>query len=145
MNAAHFHLALNHLPIYAVIFGVVLVVIGRIVRSDTTERVGLWTLVIAGLFAIPVYLTGEPAEEVVEKLPGVSETFIESHEEMGVFALAGALALGIVGAATLFFSRGTKVISKVWWLAVVILGVLTIGVLLQTAFLGGKIRHSEIR
>lgn len=145
MNAAHFHLALNHLPIYAVIFGVVLVAIGRIVRSDTTEWVGLWTLVIAGLFAIPVYLTGEPAEEVIEKLPGVSETFIESHEEMGAFAFAGALALGLVGAATLFFSRGSKAISKAWWLAIIVLGAITIGVLLQTAFLGGKIRHSEIR
>lgn len=144
MNAVHFHLALNHLPIYALIFGVVIAVIGRGIRSDTTQRVGLWMLIAAGLFAIPVYLTGEPAEEIVEKLPGVSETFIEPHEEMGVYALAGALALGVLAAVTLLVSRG-KAISKVWWLAVVLLGVVAIGVVLQTALLGGKIRHSEIR
>jgi uncharacterized membrane protein len=145
MNAAHFHLALNHLPIYAVLFGIALVVIGRVVHSDTTQRVGLWMLVAAGLFAIPVYLTGEPAEEVIEKLPGISEAAIEPHEEMGVFALTGALLLGLLGAATLYFTRGSKPITMTWWLAVVVLGVVSIGVLVQTALLGGKIRHTEIR
>ncbi|MHA3773429.1 DUF2231 domain-containing protein [Verrucomicrobiota bacterium sgz303538] len=145
MNAAYFHLVLNHLPINGVFFGVVIVLAGRIFKSETTQRVGLWMLVAAAVFAIPVYISGEPAEEIVEMLPGVSGPFIEHHQESAAFALAGALAVGLLGAVMLFLMRGAKPIASAWWLAVILLGVVTSGFLVRTAFLGGKIRHTEIR
>lgn len=41
----------------------------------------LGLLAVAGLSAIAVFLTGEPAEEVVEGRAGVSHDAIEAHEE----------------------------------------------------------------
>jgi hypothetical protein len=38
--------------------------------------------VLTALLALPVYFTGEPAEKVVERLPGVTEPLIEEHENV---------------------------------------------------------------
>jgi hypothetical protein len=51
-------------------------------KSEELKKMSLWVFVLVALVALPVYLTGEPAEEVVEHLPGVAESFIESYEEM---------------------------------------------------------------
>jgi hypothetical protein len=51
-------------------------------KSEEIKKMCLWVFVLGAVVALPVYLTGEPAEEVVEHLPGVAESFIESHEEM---------------------------------------------------------------
>jgi hypothetical protein len=47
------------------------------------------------LIALPVYFTGEPADELVENLPGVAESLIDKHKYAALFALlmAGAPAL----------------------------------------------------
>jgi hypothetical protein len=45
------------------------------------KRISLGIFIIVALLAIPAYLTGEPTEELVENLPGVSKSSIEQHEE----------------------------------------------------------------
>lgn len=51
--------------------------------------------------AVPTYLTGEPAEEAVEHLPGVVKDLIEIHEERALIALIVATFGGILGLASL--------------------------------------------
>lgn len=48
--------------------------------------------------AIVVYLTGEPAEELVENLAGIPEPALEAHEDA---ALTATIGFGIFGAAAL--------------------------------------------
>ena len=96
MNSAHLHLLLNHIPILGSAFALVLLGWGLLRRSEPIARVGLATLVLAALFAIPTYLTGGAAEHLVEDLPGISEAAIHPHEDA---ALISSYALGALGAA----------------------------------------------
>jgi len=73
MNLAHLHLVLNHLPVLGTGFGLALLIFGLWRRSDELKKTALGVLVLVALAAVPVYLTGEPAEELVQAVPGVSK------------------------------------------------------------------------
>jgi hypothetical protein len=99
--------------------------------------------VFGSLSVVPVYLTGEHAEETVENLPGVSEAFIEEHEEAGQFTLWIVLTFGAVSIIGLIISRNQQ--AKWFNLVMLLCGVLAFASATRTAYIGGKIRHSEIR
>ncbi len=144
MNAAHLHLTLNHLPVIGLIFGLAILIIGWMLRNDTTQRVGLWLLFATALFAIPAFLTGEPAEDIAEKFPGVEKVFIEKHEETASFALGSTLVAGLGALVVLFVCRKRTIPS--WGLITALfLSLISSGAMAWTAHLGGQIRHPEIR
>ncbi|HWP30696.1 MAG TPA: hypothetical protein VNK96_03080 [Fimbriimonadales bacterium] len=144
MNAAQQHLLLNHLPVIGSLFCLLLLAYGLARRSEDIQKVTLGILVLIGLLAIPTYLTGEPAEEVIEHLPGFSNAHVEAHESMAKITLFASLALGVFSLGVLIFSRGRKVPTVLAF--VVLLGNLTtFAVTAYTAHLGGQIRHTEIR
>jgi uncharacterized membrane protein len=145
MNGAHLHLALNHLPVIGFLFGLGVLFIGRLIRSDTTVRVALWLFVASGLFAIPAYLTGEPAEDIVERLSGISKALIERHEEAASVSLAGALAAGVMAGVVLFLGRGARAVGLVPFIIVSIVAMAAAGSMALTSKLGGEIHHPEIR
>lgn len=147
MDAVYFHLALNHFPVIASIFGLIILGYGALRRCDPLTNTGLVIMIVTGLVAIPVYLTGEPAEEVVEGLPGVIESLIESHEDFAKFALASAIVSGTVALVALLYSWArseSKAGRSLVWAALVLAAV-TVGTMGWTAKLGGVIRHTEIR
>lgn len=145
MNAAHLHLALNHLPVVGILFGAATLGFGVLFKKEAPHRVGLWLVVAAALLAIPAYLTGEPAEHVAEDLPGVSEAWIEPHEDAAAVALALALAAGVAAAPALLLAHAKRPsASKAAWLAL-LLALAASGSMAYTASLGGKVRHTEIR
>lgn len=144
MSATHLHLILNHLPMLGVVFAGVLFAIALLYRNARFQRLSLWFLVLFALTAIPVYLTGESAEEVAERLPGVSEAVIERHEEAALAALVAMEVLGglaLLGAA--LFRKAARIPA---YLAagVLALTLSTTGLFAWTGYLGGQIRHTEI-
>ncbi len=144
MSWVHIHLLLNHVPVIGV-FGAMLVLgIGIVKRNQDVIRVGLGLVVLVAVASVTVYLTGEPAEELVEGLPGISETALEAHEDAAFYATVVALLLGVGVAAGLLVFRGGKVPL---WFAVwtLLLSIVSAGVTAWTAGLGGQIRPSEIR
>lgn len=145
MDWTHIHLLLNHAPVLGVIFGFLLLAYALIKKNQDLRQVSLSIFVITGLLSVAVYLTGEPAEETVEHLAGVSETIIESHEEAALVAMVGATSLGAIALGGLLASRWSRAIAKTV-AAVALFGSLIVsGMMAWTANLGGQIRHSEIR
>ena len=146
MNSAHLHLLFNHIPILGSAFGLVLLAWGLLRRSDAVARVGLATLVLAALFAIPAYLTGPAAEHLVEDLPGISDAAIHPHEEAAMIASYALWMLGAACAWILWRYRriGMSVPSRYTRLAFVG-AVVVAGLMTWTSLLGGVIRHAEIR
>lgn len=145
MDAAHIHLMLNHVPVLGAVFG--LLVLGYAVAGgerDEILRVGLWTLVVVGVASVVVYLTGEPAEELVEGLAGVSETILERHEEAALWATLGGGLVGAAALAALLWYRRQRVPRRVG-LGILVLTLGLTGVMGWTANLGGQVRHTEIR
>ena len=78
MNASQIHLALTHVPVILSFVGLVILVISFFKKNETTTRIAFYILLAAGLFAIPVYATGEGTEEVVEKLPEYQKQLLKS-------------------------------------------------------------------
>ena len=62
MDATHLHLLLNHFPIVGTLLGVGVMLYGYIVGSEQVKKAALWLWAAMALVAIPVFLTGEPAE-----------------------------------------------------------------------------------
>jgi uncharacterized membrane protein len=144
MNPAHAHLLLNHFPIIGTIIGLALLSYAFWRRSDEVGKVALGLFVALALLTVATFLTGEPAEEVVEGLAGTSESSLERHEDlariatisMGVF---GTLALG----ALLAFRR--RVLPRAVVGTSLVLAASVAVLMALTANLGGYIRHSELR
>jgi uncharacterized membrane protein len=145
MNWAHVHLALNHVPVLGTFFGLALLGYALIRRSDPLKRAALNAFVAVALLSLPVYFTGEPAEEVVERAAGVAKDRVETHEDAALLALGAVELLGVVAALGLYASRHARPVSaKATGAALVVaLGAATL--MARTANLGGQIHHTEIR
>lgn len=144
MDAAHVHLMLNHVPVLGAVFGLLVLGYGRLRRGDDVIRVGLWTLALVGAVSVVVYLTGEPAEELVEGLAGVSEPSLERHEEFALWATLGAGLVGAVALIGLVRFRARPP-SRPFTTGVLLLTLALSGLMGWTANLGGQVRHTEIR
>lgn len=144
MDASQIHLALNHVPLFFSIVGGLILLYGFIKKQDQIKYLSLYFMITAGLFTVPVYLTGEGTEEAVEQLPGVSEGLIESHEEMAKIGLIIIIITSIIALITLILKKKTSLLKPALLLCIV-LSFASFGVMAQTAHLGGQIRHSEIR
>lgn len=143
-NGAHLHLLLNHVPILGVVAAAGLLTVALFVRRELLTKAALWILVVAGVVAVPVYLSGEEAEDIVEEL-GVAHAVIEAHEEAALMALIALGGLAVVALGFLWWARSRREVPRwvtgtMWLLALA--GAYQAAV---TAYLGGQIRHTEIR
>ena len=145
MDAAHFHLMLNHVPVIGSVFGMLLLGAALLRKSQELLKASLAVFVVCAAVAVPVYLTGEPAEHLVEHLPGLTKPEIEQHEESAEAAFIAILVLGITGLGALGFFRGPRPIPHWFGVISLVIALATCGLMLRTANLGGKVRHTEIR
>jgi uncharacterized membrane protein len=145
MDATHLHLLLNHFPIIGSLLGVGVMAYGYLTSSEQVKKTALWTWAAMAAIAIPVFLTGEPAEESVEGLAGVSEALMEEHEEAATVAIWLMEALGLLSLVTLIAGWGKERLSKPLVLVATVLSLATFAAMARTGYLGGQIRHSEIR
>lgn len=143
MNFAHIHLILNHIPMLTM--PVVLVFFGfaLLTQNSALKKFALILLVATAGMVVPVYLTGEPAEKVVEHFASLSEPLIEAHEESAEVSLILTLLAGGLALASIL-TEGKQNIRKYASVAVIVSTTLAVGSLGYTANLGGKIRHSEL-
>lgn len=147
MDATYFHLAMNHFPVMGAIFGLVVLGWGLFRGNVEVKNLGLAVMVVTAVVAIPVFLTGEPAEETVEVLPGVLEAAIEQHEDFAKFGLTAALISGVAALGSLIYSwirPDQGGIGRLLAIVTLALSMVTVGAMSWTAKLGGVIRHTEI-
>lgn len=144
MSLVHLHLLMNHVPVIGAAFGVVLLAFALYRNSSEVAKVGLGLFSLLGAVSVLVFLTGEPAEGVVEKLPDFSKSIAEQHEEIALAATIAMAGLGVLTLIALWRYRKRELPRGVAGAALFLaLGVT--GVMAYTANLGGQIRHTEIR
>ena len=143
MNAAHLHLLLVHIPVVVVPLGCIVLLYG--VRRDSLPitRTALTILLVASLIAIPTFLSGGEAEEIVEHLPGISEHLIEEHEEAADIALWLTLGVGVLSLLSLLAIRTGAALERALLRATLLLSCISSAALAYTANEGGRIRHPE--
>lgn len=145
MNAAHLHLLLNHFPLIGFVFSLLLLLLGLLRSNESYVRAGFLIILISGLFAVPTYLAGEPAEKVIEKLPGFSEELVEAHEEAAELAIWFIGITSLAAGVALWSSIKKKGSSKLILRSVLVLNFVSLVLVGRTSNLGGKISHPEIR
>jgi Na+/pantothenate symporter len=138
MNAAYIHLSLNHFPLVLNLAAIAVLFAGAMRKSIPVTRTALVLLICSVALAVPVYYTGEGAEEIVEEMQGINERAIHPHEEAGEFTLIAYIAQGLAALVALFFVQRR-------WLTVIVLllSLVATGAVIRTAYLGGKIHHPE--
>ena len=110
MNGSQMHLALTHVPVVLSIVGFVVMIVALLKKNDTLTKTALYFLLFAGVSAVPVFFTGEGAEEAIEHLPGVSENVIEKHEALAKVAFGLVVAAAIVSLIGLLFYRQAAIL-----------------------------------
>lgn len=145
MNGAHLHLVLNHFPVIGLVFCLAMLAAGILRKSEELTRTGMVFLIAVAVIAIPVYLTGEPAHEIVEGLAGVSEDVMHSHEDAGLLALITTEVIGAFALLGLLMYRRPRSLPR--WLpsALLVLVIALTGWVGWTSYLGGQINHPEAR
>ncbi len=144
MSGQQLHLILNHVPVIGALWALLLVLVALVKPTPALTRLALVFTLLVGVATVPAYLSGEPAEEVVEHLPGTGESALHDHEEMGEKALAAGIAAGVVALIALFWSARSR--SRRGPLAATLLVLLVAAALLGwTGHLGGKVRRPELR
>jgi hypothetical protein len=146
LSPAHLHLILNHIPILGtMVFAPLILAWGLVRRSRDIVQAGLLLTVLLAVTTVPVYLTGEPAEEEIENQPWFSETLTETHEERAEAALVAVLITGAGAALALWRARKGKPLGAILPGAVLAGLLVSAGFFAAAALVGGQIRHDEIQ
>jgi hypothetical protein len=153
MSTTHVHLLLNHFPTVGFVMTIGLFLAGIVARSDQLKRASLVAFAGIGLIAIPTYVTGNAAAEMlcVGKAaepcadPLMSRPLIERHEGAAVLALL--LIMATAGFAWLgLWQHGQAHRIASWNIVVIaVLSFVAMGVIARAANIGGEIRHPEVR
>lgn len=145
MNGAHWHLVVNHLPIIFPLVGTIVMVTGQIAKSEAIKRTAFMIFILGSLTAIIAMTTGEGAEEVAEKISGVTENYIETHEESAeIFSLLSYI-LGGISLLGLWTSFKKKSYASIIAFGTLVFACVVLFFAKQTGTTGGEIRHTEIR
>lgn len=138
---AYLHLLSNHFPILGSLFGILLLVVALLKSSLKTTLSAYIILLISGIGGMVAYFTGEPAEESIEHLKGISHKLIHLHEEMAenslifIFLLTATAIIGL-------WAEGSKWESaKKIEMAALVIGIVAFILFAFTGYLGGHIRH----
>lgn len=144
MNAAQVHLISTHAPVFAILFGLVIWFAGLVWRKADFRRAALLLFVLAGLLAVPAFVSGRPARQAMDSLPGVNHHALDQHEEVAMLALAATTVLSLAAVAGLVAFRKAAALPR--WFGVVTLALALVSgtLMIWTAGLGGQGRHSEI-
>jgi uncharacterized membrane protein len=145
MNGAQIHLALNHIPVVLSLVSLAVLLWGWFSRNAEIKKVGLTLALATAIFAGAAYWTGEPAEHVLKKFPNFPRPAVHAHEDAGEVAFIISLAAGLSALAGFYLAPKKNKFSWYAYLLTVALIFISTLAFLNTAHLGGLIRHDEIR
>ena len=144
MDPAHIHLLINHLAVFGSLMGAIVLAHALYTKNNQTKMAAYYVFIISSIGAIIAYLTGEPAEHLVEDMAGISHDTIEAHEDAAIYALYAFIALGVLSLIGLYLALKKHASTRMMALIVMVVSLLSFGIIARTGYLGGQIRHTEI-
>lgn len=144
MNAVQVHLFLTHLPIFGILIGSAILAYGYFAKNKSIKNVALVLYLAMAIATIPVYISGEESEEILEHKASYSHELIHEHEEHAEKAVWLVAILAAIAIFNLYaISKDLKSEKLATQLSLVI-SLLCLGALIGTAKHGGEIKHDEI-
>jgi len=146
MTWLYLHLVTNHFPIILTLLGTIACLVGLIRGSQNAWYYGVVTLLLGAIGALPSWISGYQAHYVLETRLGLPEGIVEPHELLAEATMWIMIPLGVLAAFTWWRARQEpkRGPSPPWVRPVLtitaVMGSVMLGI---TAFLGGKISHSE--
>lgn len=144
MNAAHFHLIINHFSIIMFLCALVIAVYGLVSKKDDVKKIALSMIVAGAVFALPTYFSGEPAAEFLENSAIVNDMLIEEHEEAAEKSILITVAAGALAGATLWLMKQKAKLAHPALIVTTVVSTGAIAMLGWTGSKGGLIRHPEM-
>ena len=144
MNSAHWHLLLNHFPIIGTYFSTLLLIVGIMLKSQPVKNIALGFFILTALIAIPTFLTGEGAEDVLSSIGQKNEMFIHSHEQQAQIAFWFSISIAILSFGVLLGRLAIKN-NRILIFTILIAGMVNSALIALAGNSVGQIRHTEIR
>ncbi len=145
MNDAHLHLLVNHFPIIVPVVGLLVLIAGYMFKSESVKTTALGIFVLGALMTIPAMFTGEGAEEIAEKIPGITRDIIHHHEEMAEKFAFMSYFLGLLSLFGLWGRWKKKAFIGYIYGTALFVAVTNMYFASQAGASGGEVRHTEIR
>lgn len=143
-NAAHLHLLVNHAPIFLPLFGIIILIIGVIFKSEIVKRISLSMFIFGGISAFIAVSTGEGAEKIAESLKRNHDLIHEHEETAETFALLSYI-LALFSAVALWFNWKKRPFKDIAIIIVLLVGITVVSSSYSTGQTGGEITHPEVR
>jgi hypothetical protein len=142
----YIHVLINPLPVYGLAMGLLGLIIALFLRSRSAQVATLVIVLICAASAWPVYEFGKQAKDRVLSMENeVGGAWLEEHEDRAEDLIWLFYVLAVVSAVALVAPRKWPRSAGPLVIAVILLGVTTLGAGGYIAYAGGKIRHREFR
>lgn len=143
MEADYLHLIVNHIPIFSIGFGLLILGWGLLKKNSSILQIALAFFLIGAVSSYVAMETGEAAEDIVEELNVASHDVIHDHEEAAEIAFWFTILTGVISAVG-FFALSYNIRWKNTLFGILAISALiSLGALLYTAYQGGNIFHSN--
>ena len=144
MNDAYLHLIINHLPVFSMLFGLLILIWGLFKKNIPFQKLAMVLFIVGAVASYVAVETGEGAEDVIEDyVPSISHDLIHDHEEAAEIAMWFSFVTGSISVLGLFVLGKNHRYEKVLESVLLIAALAAVGMLMYTAYEGGKIRHPE--
>lgn len=144
MESSYIHLLINHFPVIGMFFLIPLLIYGMVKRNEQVNNFALTGLIVLALLTIPVFLSGEIAEEAVEHMQGIEHDVIEEHEEAGELAMWAMQVLNLLAVVTLWMNLKKHAFSRFFKRITLVISFFVLGLMINSGLTGGKIRRPEL-
>ena len=144
MNDAYVHLIVNHLPVFSMLFGLLILGWGLWKKQEAVQNIAMVLFIVGAVGSYLAVETGEGAEEIVEEYAtSISHDLVHNHEEAAEIAMWFSVLTGLLALGGLFVTNYKLRYKNVLMGVLMVAALAAVGTLLYTAYEGGKIRHPE--
>ncbi|HEY2231804.1 MAG TPA: DUF2231 domain-containing protein [Xanthobacteraceae bacterium] len=144
---SHVHIILNHFPTVGFVFALGFYITALLIKNVAMTRASLVLFVICAILGVPTFVTGNASMWALTDPPvtGISKAVINAHRDMALWTLFGLAFTGVTAWIQIWRFRQLGRFTNTSLIAVLVLGIVTLGVMAETGHRGGQINHPEIR
>ena len=142
----YLHAILNHLPIYGTILGALALAISLLLRSRPAQITAFLIVLIAGVSAYPVLVSGQRAYKTIRNLADdAGAEALDEHMDRAEKTVNAFYFLAFVALAGLLVPIKWPKMGFPLAAATLVLSLLCFGLSVYIAEEGGQVRHTEFR
>jgi hypothetical protein len=145
VNLAHLHLIMNHVPTVGSVAALGLLVLAFIRRNEQLKHAALELLFVIAVLTLPVYVSGVAAHFQLREVPEISRDAVMVHQDAALIGFAVMEVAGFVAWVALWQWRRRGRAGRGLVSGAAVLLALALVIMGRAAYLGGEIRHPEIR